>query len=268
MKNSIFLVILILLVSCNPNIDLSKIIPSDVDQFARAFIDQLGKGNIDQCLANVVENMQTDEGRTFLSNVASGINGIQFDSLEMINARFTKRLGDNPLTNYVLEYEQEIRSQSVYFFIQIFEENGITKISGFDARQMEVPLKIAHAFTFIGKPAINYIFFILTVTSISFVIFTLVSAILTPMKRKWLWMVGILFALVKFKLNWTTSEFDFQLLSFQILGAGFSKSGLVAPWIISFSIPVFAITFWIKKLKHDKEQSEDQKISINITESN
>ena len=261
MKRLITALLLGTLISCNPNTDLSKIIPTEVDQFARTFISDIQQQQIDECLTKVAENMQNEEGRTFMLNVASGISPLQLDSLNMINARYTSFMGDNPRTNYTVEYEQELDDQSIYFFFTILKEGNDLTITGFDARWIEAPLKKIHAFTFIGKPVINYIFVLLAFVSVGFVIFTLIVAIRTPMKRKWLWIIGILFTFIKFKLNWTTSEFDFQLLSFQLFGAGFSKSGLIAPWILTFSIPVFAIVFWIKKFQRKKEQVEDEKIA-------
>lgn len=249
------------LMSCNPNIDLSKIVPTEIDQFARTFITDIQQNQIDECLTKVAENMQNEEGRTFMSNVASGISSLQLDSLNMINARYTLFMGDNPTTNYIVEYEQELDDQSIYFFFNILKEGNKLTATGFDARWMEAPLSKIHAFTFSAKPAINYIFFVLAIASVGFVIFTLITAIRTPMNRKWLWIVGILFTFIKFKLNWTTSEFDFQLISFQLLGAGFSKSGLVAPWFLTFSIPVFAIAFWVKKFRKEKEQAQDEKMA-------
>ncbi|WP_143185833.1 hypothetical protein [Algoriphagus halophilus] len=261
MKRILTALMLGTLISCNPNIELSKIVPTEVDQFARTFITDIQQNQIDECLTKVAENMQNEEGRTFMSNIASGISSLQLDSLNMINGRYTSFMGDNPTTNYIVEYEQELDEQSIYFFFNILKEGNKLTVTGFDARWMEAPLSKIHAFTFSGKPAINYIFFILAIASVGFVIFTLVAAIRTPMKRKWLWIIGILFTFIKFKLNWTTSEFDFQLISFQLLGAGFSKSGLVAPWFLTFSVPVFAIAFWIKKFQKEKEQAQDEKMA-------
>ena len=39
----------------------------------------------------------------------------------------------------------------------------------------------------------------------------------------------------------------FNVLSLNILGIGFSKSGNIAPWIATISIPLGAIIYWIKR---------------------
>ncbi|MGK7390696.1 MAG: hypothetical protein ACNS60_10100 [Candidatus Cyclobacteriaceae bacterium M2_1C_046] len=266
MKRILTALLLGTLISCNSNNDLSNIIPIEVDQFARTFITDIQQHQIDECLSRVADNMRNEEGRNFMTNVAFGISSLQLDSLDMINARYTSFMGKNPTTNYIVEYEQELDEQSIYFFFNILEEGNKLTIIGFDARSMEIPLKKIHAFTFAGKPMINYIFFAIAITSVGFIIFTLIAAIQTPIKRKWLWIIGILFAFIKFKLNWTTSEFDFQLISFQLLGAGFSKSGLAAPWFLTFSIPVFAIVFWVKKFQREKEEAESKKMENIITQ--
>ena len=79
-----------------------------------------------------------------------------------------------------------------------------------------------------------------------FILVTLVFAIRAKLSRKWLWIIGILLGFVKFSLNWTTGQVGFQIISFQLLGAGFSKAGLVAPWTLSFTLPIVAVIFWIK----------------------
>ena len=63
----------------------------------------------------------------------------------------------------------------------------------------------------------------------------------------------MLFGIISFRLNWTTGDFEFQLLNIRLLGAGFLRSGTVAPWILSFAIPVGAILFWIKRSKVKKQ---------------
>jgi len=64
-----------------------------------------------------------------------------------------------------------------------------------------------------------------------------------------LWIIFILFGFVTFSLNWTTGEFEIQLISIKLFGVGIIKLGIIAPWIVSFSIPIGAIIFWIKRKK-------------------
>jgi hypothetical protein len=259
MKRAVITILIGLFISCNPSVD--HIIPNEVDQFALQFIKDIQEYKIDQCLTKVADDMNNEQGKTFISKVASKISILNLDSLSIINGSSRTLLGDNPETTYIVEYEQEIDNQSIYFFFNILKVGKTITVKGFDARWISTPLREVHAFTFNGKSMAHYIFFILSIASLSFIIFTLIAIIKTPLKRKWLWIIAVLFAIAKFKLNWTTGDFDFRLLHFQLLGAGFHKSGLVAPWFLSFSIPVFAIAFWIKKYQKDKEKAETERVS-------
>ncbi len=67
-------------------------------------------------------------------------------------------------------------------------------------------------------------------------------------RRRWGWMIFSLFGVTQLALNWNTGEWGFQPLNFAILGAGAMKGlGPLDPWILSVSLPVPALLFWILK---------------------
>jgi hypothetical protein len=101
-----------------------------------------------------------------------------------------------------------------------------------------------------------------------FIILSIIYCFKTPLKRKWLWILFMLFGIISFKLNWTTGDFELQLLNIRLLGAGFSRSGTVAPWILSFAVPVGAILFWIKKRKINKNFITESNVETEVNENN
>jgi len=108
---------------------------------------------------------------------------------------------------------------------------------------------------------IHFVFLVFTIIVPLFILATLTTAVRTKFKkRKWLWIIFILFGLVQFSLNWTTGQIGWKLLNFQLFGAGALTASQYAPWILSFSIPVGSIIFWIKRenLKKDEVQSGSQ----------
>ena len=91
----------------------------------------------------------------------------------------------------------------------------------------------------------------LAMTTRSSLLLTIVAALLRiwrsgRFRRRWLWTIGALFGFGTFALNWTTGQFDFQPLTFNLLGIGFLKNPVFAPWILKFGIPVVAIVALIK----------------------
>lgn len=67
------------------------------------------------------------------------------------------------------------------------------------------------------------------------------------LRLKWLWAVGVLFSFVTFSLDWATGAWAIQPISFLLLGAAGMQAGPLAPWIMSFALPLPAIAFLILK---------------------
>lgn len=260
MKKIIYLTALLIigLTGCNPKIDFSKIVPDNVDKFATGFISEIHKGNIDSCLTMVLPEMNNDNGRQFLTNTYTNIQSFSIDSFSIINARKTSMLGDNGFTNYGIDYEYKVGSKFIYFTFGIREQNGKLTVTAFDGRIADDSLSKSHTFSLKDKGFLHYLFLFFAILIPIFIIVTLIFAIKTKLTKKWLWIIGILFGFIKFSINWTTGQVGFSLINISILGAGFSKSGNIAPWILSFSLPIVAIIFWYKRY-WDKREAEAQK---------
>jgi len=256
MKKTGLLILLVgLLFSCNPDVDFKNIVPQNVDSFATGFIEDIKQGAIEKCLTQVTPEMNNKEGRDYLTNASNNFQALKIDSFRIIGARKTSLMGENGFTNYSIDYEYFIKDKFLYFNFGIHEEKDKLTITAFDGRVFETSLTETHSFTFKDKGFVHYLFILFAVLVPIFILVTLFFAIRTKMDKKWLWIIGILLGFVKFSLNWTTGQVGFQTLSFQILGAGLTKSGLVAPWTISFSLPVIGIYFWIKKYLDKRDEA-------------
>jgi hypothetical protein len=259
MKKIIYFITLLIigLTGCIPKIDFTKIVPYDVDKFATGFISEIYKGNIDSCLTMVLPEMNNDNGKQFLTNTYTNIQSISIDSFNIINARKTSIYGDNGFTNYGIEYEYKAGDQFIYFTFGIREQSGKLTVTSFDGTITDDSLATLHAFDIKDKGFLHFLFLYLAILIPIFIIVTLIFAIRTKLTKKWLWIIGILFGFLKFSINWTTGQVGFSLINISILGAGYSKSGVIAPWIISFSFPIVAVLFWYKRYC-DKKEAEAQ----------
>jgi hypothetical protein len=90
-----------------------------------------------------------------------------------------------------------------------------------------------------------------------FTLVVLVVCIRTKMKRrKWLWILFILFGFGKLSVNWATGQWGVMVLAAQL----FSASGTAAylgPWIVSVSLPVGAVLFLIKRRRLEARPAAD-----------
>ncbi|MFC0878850.1 hypothetical protein ACE01N_19800 [Saccharicrinis sp. FJH2] len=261
MKRLIYFLTMIALglFSCNPQIDFEKIVPSYVDKFATEFITQIQKGNIDTCMTLLQPEIRNENSRQFLTNSHNNVLTYDLDSFRIINARMTRMYGNNGIIIYGIDYEYNVGDKFLYFTFGIQEQNNKLLITAFDGRIMDDSLTKVHAFTLKGKGFLHYLFLFFAISIPLFILISLIFVIKTKqLKRKWLWIIGVLLGFIKFSMNWTTGQVGFSLINISILGAGYSKSGNIAPWILSFSLPIVAIIFWYKRYR-DKKEAEAQK---------
>jgi len=258
----LFLIIPVLeLVGCKPIINTNNIVPSHVDKFATGFISELHNGNIENCLVLVHPEMNNEKGRQFLTTTFYKIKPFLIDSFRMINANRTIMYGDDGFTNYSIDYEYFVGDKFLYFNLGISEQNNRLKITQFDYKLMDESFSKLTAFSFENKDFTHYLFLAYALLIPIFIIITLIFVIQTKLYRKWLWIVGCLIGFMKFSINWTTGQVGFKLIGISFLGAGFTKAGDIAPWIITFSIPIIAIIFWLKRYL-DKKEARAKKLRV------
>ena len=261
MKKINYLIALMIfgLTGCNTKIDYSKIVPDNVNKFATGFISEIHRGNIDSCLTLVLPEMNNDNGKQFLANTYTSIQSFSIDSFSIINAEKTSIIGDNGFTNYRIDYEYKVGNKFLYFTFGIREQNEKLIITTFDGTIKDESLSRVHAFTLANKGFLHYLILFFAIMIPIFIIVTLIYATKTKLTKKWLWIIGILFGTVKFSINWTTGQVGFNLINISFLGVGFSKSGIIAPWVLSCSLPIVAIIFWYNRYL-DKREIEAQKL--------
>jgi hypothetical protein len=76
------------------------------------------------------------------------------------------------------------------------------------------------------------------------------------LKRRWLWTLGSLFGFVGFGLNWSSGAWAVAPFNLLLLGAGATKAGPFAPWLLSVAIPVVAILVIVRWFRRDRSHSE------------
>lgn len=108
-----------------------------------------------------------------------------------------------------------------------------------------------------GKPPGQWAFLAMTVLSPVLMLLALVAVLRGPkMKRKWLWAIVALAGIGSAQMNWTTSQWGFQILSIQLIGAGVTKTGFLGffPWLLKFTVPVGAVAALWRVRKARKAQ--------------
>jgi hypothetical protein len=123
--------------------------------------------------------------------------------------------------------------------------SGDKMIEAMTVQPLAKSLQEINSFELKGKGIAHYAILVLAIALPIFCVAVLIMCIRTPMprKRKILWCLGVLVGFCQIGLNWTSGAISVNPLYFQLLAAGWVRAGPVAPYVISVSVPVFAMLF-------------------------
>jgi hypothetical protein len=108
----------------------------------------------------------------------------------------------------------------------------------------------ANAFTLAGKPLRQYGFLALAAAPPLIVVIALISlARSLRVRRKALWMVGMIIGVGALTMNWTTGAVGLRALFVDPLGLWVLHADTpAAPWMITVSLPVVALVYLLLRL--------------------
>jgi hypothetical protein len=155
-----------------------------------------------------------------------------------------------------LTYQYQFANAWVLSAVTIDTSGENKSLMGVNVNPIPKSLGELNAFTLSGKNIKHYILIVIAVVVPVFIVWVIVLCARTKIRKKWLWIIFILIGVARLKLNWTTGQMGFQPIAFQVLGSGFSKMGLYAPWILTISFPLGAMIFLIKRRKLQATASE------------
>ena len=261
MKHRLVIVTLSLLVvcGCNPNDFLrntmDRMAPDDDEALAKECLSALRAGDFKTVTEQLDPQFVKPGIESNLAQVAAMLDHGEPLSLELVgcNVFSTPEKKRSHLT-----YQYQFTNAWVLAAVTIDTIGGSKKVFGVNVNPIPKSLGELNAFTLSGKGIQHYVLLALAVAIPIFIIWTVVLCARTKIRKKWLWIIFILFGIAKINLNWTTGQMGFQPIAFQIPGAGMAKMGLYAPWILTVSFPLGAILFLIKrrKLQSEKEQEK------------
>jgi len=259
--------ITVLITSCGQNYIEESKVPELENKFALAYIDSLKNGSVDYCYNLIMPEYQNQQAMDYLRNVHINLSTRKLISTNVIGYRVTK-MNDTKYTHLEYEYEHDI--DWAYFTINLINIGGIIKVQGFNGNGFQESLVKANSFSLQGKSFGHYLTLLLMIAIPLFILTTIVFIIITPIKRKLLWIIFALFGIFAIHFNWGTGDFMLLIrqlspdgkmdmvksafLKISILGAGYTRPSVLYPWIMHFAIPVGAILFWIKRTKIIKEK--------------
>jgi hypothetical protein len=234
-----------LLAGCDQQAWFDKLVPKAEADEGRQVLAQLAAGQFEAIAARLEPSLKEQVTEQQLREVAAVLPVGPPTSIAVIGANTVHHATD---TDYHLTYQYQYATGVAVEYVFLQRKAGQLYLSGIQVTPIAQDLKTLNAFTLSGKSVGHYVTLLLTAAVPLFILGTLVVCWRTRLlRKKWRWVVFIALGLTKFSLDWTSGAFNFQPISFQLLGAGFTKAGPYASWVLNFSVPLGAIVFLLRR---------------------
>ena len=231
--------------SCSQEEWSERFIPNEESSFAEDYLSKLRERDftyVKSILSPELDAQVTDE---LLEQMADYFRGGEPLSVNVIGSQvniFNGQWQGNFTFEYQFESGWNIANAALY------KTDDDYQVVGLNVYQTEMSQKELNAFSLSSKSGVQYFVLCLSVLVPLFILFTLIVCIRTPIQsKKWLWIIFVLLGVGAIQVNWTNGGYAFQLMSFQLFGASATAAGPAAPWILSASIPLGAIVFWLRR---------------------
>lgn len=220
---------------------LAKFVSATEVQKAQQYIDALADGHVDVVASRLAPTLSPTKLKEFPKYFPAGRR--ESSALIGFQVRFV-----NGLTDYNISFEERYPHSWVETFVNFADDPSGTVIAGAGVYPSARSLEDINALTVRGKSAQQLLFLILSVIVPTFVVLTITVAIRTPIRRrKWLWIVFVAVGFTSIQMNWTTGQMGYLLTAFSTLGGFIVRPSPYSPWILTISLPIGAIVFWIRR---------------------
>lgn len=168
-------------------------------------------------------------------------------ALVTVNAStFTTPAGST--TREVLNYQLGEGTHWAFVQIVLGKADGRVQLIGWHAAPSNRAPASVGDFTLTGKAAGAYLWLAAMAASTLTILAALVLlARGKGITRRWLWAIGIIIGLGQFSLNWNSGEWRIQPVAFQFFGSAAFRASPFDAWVLSFSLPVVAVVFLIRR---------------------
>ena len=225
---------------------IQKFAPKDDDQFARQFLDSVRYARYDEATKMLDAAVAAQAGANGLNQLHAILDHGNPVAVELIgvNTGFLKPWSSAPAKRQSsLTYQLQFSDAWVVAAFVVESSGSDRHISSVNLRPLPNSLEVINRFTLQNKSPLQYAFLAACVAVPIFIAIALVVCLFSRVRRRWLWVIFILFGLTQFQMNWATGQMAFRPITFSLLGASFFRAGLYAPIVFSFGIPLGAILF-------------------------
>ena len=239
-------VILLLLVGCSQSELLQKFASPEEQSLAKGYVDLLRQQKFDDIEKEIDASIGGASLHDTLVQMGALIPNGEPTSVKLVGAH---RMNMDNSTTVNLTFEYEFSGKWLLANVAVKKQGGKNIIMGFNITPQSASLEEQNKFTLNGKTTIQYIVFTLAIIFPLLTLYALVICVRTKLKgKKWPWVLFLIFGFGKFAVNWTTGQWAFAPLSFQLSSAS-ATAPLFGQWTLGVSLPFGAVIFLLLRKK-------------------
>jgi hypothetical protein len=239
---------------------LKKYTPQDDEALAIRYVDLLRQSQFEQIEDRLDPSIKNAETRDTLTGMSYTIPTGEPTSIRTVDSRVVHSR-DGSISSITLEYEfepqailingrNEVSGTWLIAQVVIQTKGGVKTITGLHVAPSSKSFEEINEFTLANKGISQYGGLCLAIGVAAFSLYAFVLCIRTRLgKKKWIWLVFILFGVFRLTMNWTTGEWSLTPLTVQVPPV-MCFSTLYGPWMLQITVPLGAIAFllWREKL--------------------
>lgn len=224
-----------------------KLIPEAESEYAKDFLQKIQDRDFEYVKSQIDAELIGDVTDEKLLEIAEYFPTGELISVEIIGSQ-THTFNSQWQGNFSFEYQ--FSDGWAVANTAMKQVDGKPSVIGFNVYRTTASQRDLTAFSAAELTPIRIILLLLTVLIPAFMIFTCYKVYKTPIPvKKKRWYFFSVLGIFGFSFNWTTGVLNYQLATVKLLGVGVVAAGPHAPWILSFTLPLGAVVFWVKRKK-------------------
>jgi hypothetical protein len=260
--HSVFIIALFLMIQgcCQEELQ-EKFIPKAEVEFSKQYFTLFQNENYEALEESIDNELRSPDLRGKLQQIANLFPQEEPKKIDLVGSR-TFETVDKWQANLTFQYEFSKNWLIANIVLERISDGPLV-VKGVNVNPIQDSLQNINKFTLKGKSKIHFVFLSLSVLIPLFIVITFIVCLRTPIKkRKWLWAIFILLGFAQCTINWTSGEIFYQLLSFNIFGAGFFYGNKFGPVMLKVAFPLGAIIFWFKRKKFYQQTVQPDSLKL------
>jgi hypothetical protein len=229
---------------CSQEEMLRKIASDEDQKVARQCIDTFRNGNLAGIEARLDPSLKGADTHAALVQMAAMLPPGSPDAVKLVGANLDRR---NDARSMNLTYQYAWGQQFFLINCATRTQGEERIIFGLNVQQLDGSVEQQGRFELKGKSPFQYTVLLAAVVFLVLSLVALFRCILEKdLRRKWLWIIFILFGIGQLSVNWNSGAWEFSALHFLLFSASAVSPGY-GPWVVSVALPVGAAWYLVRR---------------------